>query len=362
MTTSFSTPATFAKTTSTEAPTRYHRVIVTRLGGPEVLELMEENLPQPRLGEVRIKVIATGLSYADLLMREGVHPETPRVPFTPGWDVVGIVDQCGSGVSGPEPGTVVVAMPITGGHAQYICLPENELTVVPPEVDPIDALCTVFNYMTAYQMMHRCAHAQRGQRVLIHAAAGGIGTALLQLGRDLDLEMYGTASEAAHQLVRSLGGIPIDYKHVDFVEEIHRLTKSGVDVVFDGIGGAHMWRSRKTLRAGGKVIVYGFTSRLKTGQLVSGGRYWFRGFGAIALAMTAALIMPGRKRVLPYSVQWLKRRKPDWFREDLCTLLELLRQQKIKPIIAEKIPLHEIRRAHELLGAGGVLGKIVLLC
>jgi NADPH:quinone reductase-like Zn-dependent oxidoreductase len=120
----------------------------------------------------------------------------------------------------------------------------------------------VFNYVTAYQMMHRSAHVRPSQRVLIHGASGGIGTALLQLGRVEGLEMYGTCSLQSASFVTDQGGIPIDYRNQDFVKEIHRLTHDGVDVVFDGIGGAHIWRSRKALRPGGKVVAYGFTSSL----------------------------------------------------------------------------------------------------
>jgi NADPH:quinone reductase len=138
--------------------------------------------------------------------------------------------------------------------------------------------------------------------------------------------------------------------------------------VFDGIGGAHIWRSRKALRAGGKVVAYGLTSTLRAGNLPGGWRHRLRGLerlrslGIIGGDIAAAFFLPGRKRVLPYSIQWLKRRKPVWFREDLTTLLRLLSEEKIKPIIAARFPLQEIRRAHELLGAGGVTGKIVLLC
>ena len=155
---------------------------------------------------------------------------------------------------------------------------------------------------------------------------------------------------------------------VDFVDEVRRLAPGGVDVVFDGIGGAHIWRSRKALRAGGKVVAYGYTSTLPGGTMAGGRRQRRRGLerlrslGFIGLDIAAAFFLPGRKRVLPYSIQWLKRRKPGWFRDDLTTLLRLLSETKIKPIIAARFPLQEIRRAHELLGAGGVTGKIVLLC
>ncbi|HEX5746285.1 MAG TPA: medium chain dehydrogenase/reductase family protein [Archangium sp.] len=342
---------------------KFKRVIVTRPGGPEVLQLREEALPEPGPGEVRVKILATGVSYADLLMREGVHPETPRtVPFTLGWDLAGVVDKTGAGVSRFTPGQRVGALPVTGGYAQFICLPQEELVLVPAGLDPAEVVCLVFNYMTAYQMMHRAARVQPGQRVLIHAASGGIGTALLQLGRVAGLEMYGTASAAAHERVTALGATPIDYKHVDFVEEIRRLTGDGVDVVFDGMGGSHLWRSVRALRAGGTVVAYGLTSSLSGGQLARGRRYRFHGLAVFGLIQAATRLIPGGRRMRFYSVQRLKRRRPGWYQEDLTVLLDLLRQGKIQPIIAARLPLEEAARAHELLGRGGVTGKIVLLC
>jgi NADPH:quinone reductase len=338
------------------------RIIVRRLGGPEVLETAEEEAPEPGRGEVRVRVLAAGVSAADLLMREGIHPEKTLLPFTPGWDIVGVVDKIGEQASQATVGQTVAALPIHGGYAQHICLPPSELTPVPDGLDPAEAVSLVLNYITAYQMMHRIAHVSPGQRVLIHGAAGGVGTALLQLGRLAGLEMYGTASLATHQIVSDLGTTPIDYQKADFVEEIHRLTGEGVDAVFDGVGEANVWRSFRALRPGGRVIVYGFTSFLKKGRLTGGLRYRLRGILRPAWYAFRALFSPGRRRILPYSIQYLKRRKPAWFREDLGALLDLLRDKKIKPMIAERIPLSEARRAQELLGQGSVKGKLVLVC
>jgi len=347
--------------TKRPASAHYKRALVTKLGGPEVLQIVEDERPQPAANEARVRIIAAGLSFADITMREGVHLEKPHIPFTPGWDLVGIVDQLGPKANRLQIGELVVAMPVIGGQAEYICLPESEFVPVPPGVDPLDALCIVFNYLTAYQMMYRSAQLKPGQRVLIHAAGGGIGTALLQLGRLMDVEMYGTASERSHDLVRSLGATPIDYRHVDFVQEIRRLTGDGVDVVFDGIGGKHIWRSRGALKAPGKVIAYGLMTSISGGQLSSGIRR-LRGIGIIALGIASSCVMPGRKKIVPYSIQRLKRSKPEWFREDIGHLFDLVRQGKIKPIIAAKIPLVEIQRAYDLLERKGVQGKIVLIC
>jgi NADPH2:quinone reductase len=343
---------------------RHTRIIASHYGGPDALQVVEEECPEPKPGEVRVRVLAAGVALPDIMMREGIHPETPRVPFTPGWDLVGVVDRLGEGVSGIEPGQIVAALPISGAYAEFVCLPQRELVPVPSGLDAAEAVSLVLNYVTAYQMLRRSAKVRPGQRVLVHGAAGAVGSALLQLGRVAGLEMYGTCSSRGSAAVSGLGGIPIDYQHEDFVKEIHRLTGEAVDVVFDGIGGTHIWRSRKALRPGGRVVAYGLTGSLRGGRLASGrsgSRHRFRAIAIFGLYIAGGWLLPGRKRVVPYSIQWLKRLRPAWFRQDLTALFELLQEKRIKPLIAQKFPLAEARQAHELLGQGGVTGKIVLV-
>jgi NADPH:quinone reductase-like Zn-dependent oxidoreductase len=340
------------------------RVVVTHYGGPDALRVVEEECPEPKAGEVRVRVLAAGVSLPDVMAREGVHPETPPVPFTPGWDLVGVVDRLGAGASGIEPGQVVAAMPIHGAYAEFVCLPQQELVPVPPGLDAAEAVSLVLNYITAYQMLHRSAGVGAGQRALIHGAAGGVGTALLQLGGLAGLEMYGTCSPRGAATISGLGAVPIDY-HLDFVKEVSRVARGGVDVVFDPIGGTHLWRSREVLRPGGKVVGYGLISSIRGEGLASsrpGRRQRFRGTAMFGLYIAGGWLLPGRKRVVPYSIQTLKRLKPALFRQDLIALLELLEQQRIKPLIAERFPLVEARHAHEMLEKGGVTGKIVLVC
>jgi NADPH2:quinone reductase len=343
---------------------RQTRIVVTHYGGPEELLVVDEECPEPKHGQVRVRVLAAGVSSPDIMMREGIHPETPALPFTPGWDLVGVVDRLGEGVSGIEQGQMVAALPISGAYAEFVCLPQRELVAVPSGLDPAEAVSLVLNYVTAYQMLHRSAQVKPRQRVLIHGAAGGVGSALLQLGRLAELEMYGTCSLGGASTVSDLGGIPIDYERVDFVTELHRLTGDGVDVVFDSLGGRHIWRSRNALRPGGRVVAYGLSALLHGGRLAagrSGARHRLRGVAIFGLYIAGGWILPGRKRVVPYSIQWLKRLRPGLFRQDLITLFELLEQHTIKPLIAKRMPLVEARHAHELLGAGGVAGKIVLV-
>jgi NADPH2:quinone reductase len=340
------------------------RIIVTHYGGPDALKEVEEECPEPRSGEMRVKVLAAGVSLPDILAREGIHPETPRVPYTPGWDLVGIVDQLGQSVSGFELVQTVAAMPISGCYAQYVCLPQRNLIPVPAGLDPGEAVAVVLNYITAYQMLHRSAKVMQGHCVLIHGASGGVGTALVQLGRLAGVEMFGTCSAQAAEVVRELGATPIDYRNSDFVQEIRHFTGSGVDAVFDGIGEDNLWRSREALREGGRVVIYGFQAKLNGGRLASGtpsGRHPIRESAILGRNILRNWFLPGRKYMVPYSIQWLMRLKPAWFRDDLLTLFDLLRQNKIKPLIAQRLALREARHAHELLGLGGVIGKIVLL-
>jgi len=303
---------------------KHTRIIVTHYGDSDALQVLEEECPEPKNGEVRVKVLAAGVSLPDIMAREGIHPETPAVPYTPGWDLVGVVDKVGGGVFGIAPGLVVAAMPIHGAYAEFVCLPPRELVPVPQGLDAAETVSLILNYITAYQMMHRSAKVQSGQRVLIHGASGGVGTALLQLGQVAGLTMYGTCSSRSASTVSELGGIPIDYKDQDFVKEILRLTGEGVDVVFDPLGAKHTWHSREALRPGGKVVGYGNTTSLRGKGLTSdrpGRRNRLHGVPSYVLYIVGGWLLPGRKRVIPYSIQTLKRLKPKMFRQDLIALL-----------------------------------------
>ena len=340
------------------------RIVVTHYGGPDVLQVLEEDCPEPKKGEVRVRVLAAGVSLPDVMMREGIHPETPRVPFTPGWDFVGVVDRLGEGVSSVGPGQIVAALPIHGAYTEYICRKEGELVPVPEGLDPAEAVSLVLNYVTAYQMLHRSAKVKAGQKVLVHGAAGGVGSALLQLARVAGVKTYGTCSARDAAVVAELGATPIDYQKVDFVAEIRRLTRDGVDAVFDGIGGKHIWQSRDAVRRGGRVVAYGLTGSLHGGRVSSdraGRRNRFGEVRVWLMYIARSFLTPGRKRVVMYSIQWLMRVSPKVFREDLMALFDLLKQQKIKPIIAQRFPLVEARQAQELLGGGGVTGKLILV-
>ncbi|MDJ0738000.1 MAG: medium chain dehydrogenase/reductase family protein [Nostocaceae cyanobacterium] len=334
----------------------YKQVIITRHGGREVLQLIDAELPEPKPDEVRVKVIATGVAFTDILIREGLYPGVPKPPFSPGYEIVGVVDKIGSQVSNLKLQQRVVALTIVGGYSQYLCLPATELIPIPETVDAEEAVCLVLQYVTAYQMLHRIARVKPGERILIHGAAGGVGTALLELGKRADLEMYGTASQGKHELIYGLGGIPIDYKREDFVQKIRTLTHDGVDVVFDAIGSNHLIQSYKTLSRGGRLISYGFSSALKQKYArILGIAYSF-------LLLSLLKLLPDGRKAEFYSIASLKQSHPQWFREDLTKLLEMLARQEIKPIISDRLPLSEAVYAHELIDTSAIKGQLVLMC
>ena len=223
----------------------YKRVVITEFGGPEVLKLVEEAaLPEPGQGEVRVKIVVTSAAFTDTMIRKGMYPDVKEnPPFSPGYDLVGVVDKLGENATRLEVGQRVAALTVIGAYSEYICLPEGVLTPVPEGVDAAEAVSLVLSYVTAYQMLHRAAKVNKGQRILIHGAGGAVGTAMLQLGKLLELEMYGTASKSKHELVAGLGATPIDYKSEDFVERILSKTGDGVDAAFDPIGGENFKRT-----------------------------------------------------------------------------------------------------------------------
>ncbi len=334
---------------------KYKRVVISRKGGPEVLQAVEEELAEPGAGEVRVKILATGVAFADVAARKGIYPTAPPIPFAPGYDIVGVVDKVGGGVSSLSAGqTVAALLPHFGGYAEFACVPENLLVPVPEGLDPAEAVSLVLNDLTAHRMLHRSARVKNGERILVHGAAGGVGTALLQLGQEAGLEMYGTASRRKHELVSGLGATPIDYRSEDFLRGIRSLTGDGVDAVFDGIGGVNLSRSYSTLRKGGRLVSYGFVGAFKGGRIEVPLSF--------ARLLLFRLIPDGKKALFFGDTPRFVEKDNAWYRETLTALLSLLAEGKIKPVVGERIPLVEAARAHELMEKAAVSGKIVLIC
>ena len=330
----------------------YRKVILNEFGGPRVLQVVTKAaLPEPGAGKVRIKVLAASATFTDTMVRKGVYygfKETP--PLSPGYDMVGVVDKVGAGVTDFEIGQMVADLTVWGAYTEYMLRPADSLVPVPASLDPAEAVSMVLSYVTAYQMLHRTAKVQRGQKILVHGAGGAVGTAFLELGRLLDLEMYGTASKPKHELVKSLGGIPIDYKSEDFVARVQ--AAGGVDAAFDAIGGDNFKRSFKSLKKGGVLAAYGFYNN----AMGKGGNVPIE-FLRVALWN----ILPNGRKSAFYSIGDLRKKQPDWFRQDLGALFDLLAEGKIKPAIERRMKLEDAARAHELIEQAAVKGRIVLL-
>ena len=333
-----------------------YQIQITQKGGPEVLQGIDKELSAPQSGEVQVKIKATGVAFADLLMRLGAYPGVPPFPFTPGYDIVGAVNALPNAPHQLQLGQLVAALTTTGGYAQYINLSEKELTPLPEGIDPIEASALVLNYVTAWQMLHRFAAVQPGESILVHGAAGGVGTALLQLALLSGLTVFGAASHSKHDLIQLLGAIPIDYRNEDFVARINQETNGrGVDVVFDGIGGNNLWRSAKALRPGGRLISFGFSSSVTHDQsnLINTLKTF------VLLRMINLL---GGKKARFYSIGDEKKKDLEAFKTDLSHLFNLLKEGQIKPVIAARLPLNQVAEAHRMLSASAVSGKIILVC
>lgn len=333
----------------------YHRVVVVRHGGPEVLQVLEERLPEPGPGQVRVRVEAAGISGYDLMYRRsGTLPGTPKMPFTPGEDIVGVVDAVGEGVIGLEPGQRVagttLSLGVGGGYTECVCLPARELVPVPDGIDAAEAVCLVINYLTAYSALHQVARVRSGEQILVQGAAGGVGTALLDLGRLAGLEAYGTASRHNHEVVTSFGAVPIDYRSEKVVHRIRELTGDGVDAAFDPIGGARqVWRSYRSLRRGGRLVWFGIAAHKRAGVMV------------IPLSLGTLFLLkllPDGRRALTSS-DFSK--DNTWYRETLAMLFEHLAAGRLSPLVADRVPLLEAARAHELMERGRYAGKFVLV-
>ena len=354
------------------------RVVVDRYGGPEVLRVVEDEDPRPGPGEVRVRVLAAGVSFTDAQLRAGTYLGVPKPPFTPGYELVGVVEELGPGCTRLRVGDRIGTLTVWGADAERVCVLEANAVEVPEDLDPGEVMSLVFTHMTAYQLLHRTARVKSGESVLVHGAAGRVGTAVLELGALAGLRLYGTASARDRAVVERLGAVAIDYQNEDFVARVRELPGKGVDVVLDSLGGPLSLRSFRVLRPGGRLVIFGHYSTLAHGR--KSWRGWIEWYAATAGVALWGWLSP-RRRVAAYHIQKLREgrqvlpvggrrralpvgggpRDPEWFREDFLALLELLGADKIHPVIAERLPLSDARRAHELLESSAAKGKLVLV-
>lgn len=330
---------------------RQRRVVVTRFGGPEAVEVAEGELAEPGAGEVQVRVLASGVAFGDVLKRRGLVPGL-RPPFTPGYDLAGEVVRGGPGATRFAPGDRVAAFVMNGANVDVANVPEHLLVPVPSGLAAETAAALVLDGVTAWQLLHREAKVRRGERVLVHGGAGGVGTLLLQLARLAGVTAYATASAGKHPVVERLGAIPIDYRAEDFVAAVRRLAPDGVDAVFDPIGGASLPRSRSVLRRGGRLVVYGAASAVDRGRA---------GFVGTIARVVLYRLLPGGRSTSIYGIGRAGGLGDPAIREDLTRVLDLAARGELAPVIGARLPLADARRAHEQKERGGPAGKLLLV-
>ena len=326
---------------------KYKSVIISKKGGPEVLQIVENEFRSPDKEEVLIKIQACGVGGTDVAMRYWNYPGVPKIPFVPGYEIVGIVEEVGQNVTAVTKGDRVGALTVYGGYSEYIYLKQDHLVKVPKSLDSGEVAAIILNYTSAYQMLKRVAKVNEGSHILITGASGGVGSALLDMGKMENLVLYGTASIKKHNLLKHSGAVLIDYKSQDFVEIIRKMKPEGLDFVFDGIGGEYIKKSFKILHRGGVLVEYGYS--LKSFS------YFMKSIFDLLSGIPKGLKAKG----FGISASYKMNKKP--ILEDISTILNLLGKEKIKPLIYKRIPILEAGEANRLLEGGQVTGKIVLI-
>lgn len=329
-------------------------IVLAAEGGPEMLRVTSGDGPMPGKGEVRVRVEASGVSFAEVQMLRRRYPMQPRFPFVPGYDLVGVVSAVGPGVTGVRPGARVAALTRTGAWRTHVVVPASRVVPVPASLDPGVAAAVVMNGVTAWQMVHDVARVRPGQTVLVHGAAGGVGTLLVRLAVLAGARALGTASAAKHDVVRALGAEPIDYRAGSVPAAVRALAPGGVAAVFDHVGGPNLDDSYDVLADGGILINYGSTSTLRDEG------HWLRPYvGTIRRFagwwLARRLGRARGRRATFYYVQAGPR-----FAAALTEVFALVERGELNPPIARRLPLDRAAEALRLLVEGRTSGKIVL--
>lgn len=339
-------------------------VVIPRHGGPEVLEVRERPDPPVDAGEVRIEVRAAGINFADLMARSGMYPDAPSPPCVVGYEVAGVVESVGPGVEGIAAGARVMAATRFGGHAELCTVRATDVIALPERLSFAQGAAVPVNYGTAYAGLVVMVGLRSGDRVLIHAAAGGVGTAATQIAASRGAEVFGTASASKHDAIRAQGVThAIDYRTTDFEREVTELTAGeGIDVALDAIGPSSFRKDYRLLRPGGRLVCYGM-SEVQSGQ----GRdipALLKGLAGMATATMpwwkSLAIMNENKGVFGLNMlHW-------WDREGTLTrLIEPLRgdleAERIDPLVAASFPFEEAAAAHRLIHERRNVGKVVLV-
>jgi NADPH:quinone reductase-like Zn-dependent oxidoreductase len=338
-------------------------VVLTGHGGPEVLQVQERPDPPVGPGEVRIAVKAAGINFADTMARVGLYPDAPTPPCVLGYEVAGEVESVGDGVDELSVGDRVIAGSRFGGQASMVTVPADQAFPLPAGWSFEQGAAFPVNYATAFVALVMMGGIRKGDRVLIHAAAGGVGISATQIARSRETEIFGTASASKHDAIRAQGvDHPIDYRTQDFEQEIRRLTGGeGVDLIMDATGPTNFRKDYRLLRQGGKLIMYG-ASELSTGKGRSMGTV-ARGLLRMPMATLpwwkSLSVMNENKGVFGLNMlHWQDA-------EGLDRVLEALNAELeggfIEPVVAEAFPFDRAGEAHTFIAERRNIGKVVLV-
>src|SRR6185312_10681798 len=339
-------------------------VVITKHGGPEVLQVQERPDPSVGAGEVRIAVKAAGINFADTLARTGLYPDAPKVPCVVGYEVAGEVESVGSGVESVKPGERVLAGTRFNGQAELVTVRENMVYKLPDRLSFEEGAAFPVNYATAQAGLVVMGGLKAGERVLIHAAAGGVGISATQIAKRIGAEVFGTASASKHAAIREQGvDHAIDYRSQDFAEEVRRLTAGeGIDVALDALGPSSFRKDYRLLRQGGRSIMYG-ASEVQTGEQRNlstalrtlakspfSSMPWWRGLG----------VMNENKGVFGLNMLswWDAEGSLDRVIEPLIPALEA---GALKPVVAASFSFDQAPDAHRFIAQRRNIGKVVLV-
>jgi NADPH:quinone reductase-like Zn-dependent oxidoreductase len=338
-------------------------VVLTRQGGPEVLQVQERPDPPVGPGQVRIAVKAAGINFADTMARVGLYPDAPKTPCVLGYEVAGEVESVGEGVSGHKPGDRVMAGTRFGGQAELVSTDAAQVLPLPKKLSFEQGAAFPVNYATAYAGLVKMGGLKEGERVLIHAAAGGVGISATQIARNLGAEIFGTASASKHEAIRAQGvDHPIDYRNQDFEAEVRRITGGeGVDVAFDALGPTSFRKDYRLLRQGGRLIMYGLSeaSGEKGRDLVAALRSLARMPLATMPWWKSVGVMNENKGVFGLNMLSWQDREGNLQRV-LEPLLTDLEKGRLEPVVAESFPFERAPDAHRFIAERRNIGKVVL--
>lgn len=332
----------------------------TKWGGPEVLAVRETPDPEVLPGHIRVRARACGLNFAEVMARQGMYPDAPKPPCVLGYEAAGVVDALGEGVKEPAVGTRVIALSRFGAHADVLSVPAAQVVPMPDGMSFEEGAALPVNYITAYHMLFRVGGLRSGERVLVHMAAGGVGIAALQLARTVPgVVTFGTASASKHDFLRGEGcQHPIDYRTVDYAEEVLRLTGGkGVDIVLDALGGKDWKKGYNLLRPVGRLIAFGFAN-MASGETRSIFNIVRQ---AIAIPRFSPLgMMDANRSVAGVNIGHLWS-EMDLLREEMEALIELYAKGTIRPHIDSVVPFEKAADAHRRIMERKNIGKVVLV-